>query len=215
MSRKLSLPIISDKEDPFIKAILATPEDEAPRLIYSDWLDEHDDPRAEYLRIDCALAKMSQDDPRFDELVVRFRVLHFQIDRAWRTAVARTRIENCAPRFDFRCPKQWDKLELTDQEHLRYCSACRQQVVFCDSMFEARQHAENGHCVAIDPAIPRWEGDLDRSPSEDRGVTMGIIDFVPESTEAKARVQLGTRPLDSASPESGSERKRPWWRFWS
>jgi uncharacterized protein (TIGR02996 family) len=216
MSRKLSLPIISDKEDPFIKAILAAPEDEAPRLIYSDWLDEHDDIRAEYLRIDCALAKLSQDDPRFDELVVRFRELHFQVDRAWRTAVARTKIENCVPRFDFRCPKNWDKLELTGQEHVRYCSACRKQVIYCDSIVEARRQAVMGKCVAVDPVIPRSAGDLSRIPVEEDTITMGMLEgYGPDITEEEARAQLGMRPVDSDSGEGNTGRKDPWWRFWS
>jgi uncharacterized protein (TIGR02996 family) len=215
MLHKLSLPIISDSEDPFIRAILASPEDESPRLIYSDWLDEHDDPRGEYLRIDCALAKMSQGDPRFDELVVRFRELHFQIDRTWRTAVARAEIEKCVPRFEFHCPKQWDKLELTGQEGVRYCSACRKQVFYCDSIVEARQEAGQGHCVAVDPAVPRSSGDLDRYPIEVGEIVMGLMAPDPDITEEEARAQLGMRPLDTDATEGESARKRPWWRFWA
>jgi uncharacterized protein (TIGR02996 family) len=40
--------------DAFLRAILNAPDDDAPRLIYADWLDEHDDPaRAEFIRIQC------------------------------------------------------------------------------------------------------------------------------------------------------------------
>jgi uncharacterized protein (TIGR02996 family) len=43
--------------DAFLRAILDDPDDDAPRLVYADWLDEHDDPeRAEFIRIQCALA---------------------------------------------------------------------------------------------------------------------------------------------------------------
>jgi uncharacterized protein (TIGR02996 family) len=215
MISKLSLPIISDKEDPFIRAILAAPEDESPRLIYSDWLDEQDDPRAEYLRIDCALAKMSQDDPRFDELVVRYRELHFQVDRTWRTAVARAGIEACRPRFELRCPKRWDKLQLTGAEGIRYCSACRKEVFYCDSLVEARHQAENGHCVAIDPGVPRSIGDLDRDPIEAGEMMMGLFDSDPDITEEEARDQLGMRSLESDKKPDEPARQRPWWRFWA
>ena len=35
-----------------LRAILDGPEDEAPRLVYADWLDEHRDPdRAEFIRV--------------------------------------------------------------------------------------------------------------------------------------------------------------------
>jgi uncharacterized protein (TIGR02996 family) len=38
-------------DEPFLRAILATPEDMATRLIYADWLEERGDARAEYLRL--------------------------------------------------------------------------------------------------------------------------------------------------------------------
>ena len=45
-------------EDPFLAAVLADPLDDAPRLIYADWLDEQDrSDRAEFIRVQCALAE--------------------------------------------------------------------------------------------------------------------------------------------------------------
>src|SRR5258708_7552476 len=123
MSQRRPLPLISSEEDPFILAILGAPEDEAPRLIYADWLEERGDLRGAYLRLDCQLAALTEDDPRFDELVIRFRELHFQIDRAWRRAVSRSRIEKC-DQFAFRCPKRWDALQPTEDSRVRYCTAC-------------------------------------------------------------------------------------------
>jgi uncharacterized protein (TIGR02996 family) len=41
-------------------AILASPEDDAPRLVYADWLDENGEPeRAEFVRVQCELTAMS------------------------------------------------------------------------------------------------------------------------------------------------------------
>ena len=38
--------------DALLRAICANPEDDAPRLIYADWLDEHGDPlQAEFIRL--------------------------------------------------------------------------------------------------------------------------------------------------------------------
>jgi uncharacterized protein (TIGR02996 family) len=51
-------------EDAFLHDILAHPDDDAPRLIYADWLDEHNDPRGEFIRVQCALAQLSDEDPR-------------------------------------------------------------------------------------------------------------------------------------------------------
>ena len=39
-------------------AIRAAPDDDAPRLVYADWLDEHGQPeRAEFIRVQCELAR--------------------------------------------------------------------------------------------------------------------------------------------------------------
>ncbi len=37
--------------DPFVAAICAEPEDDLPRLIYADWLDDRGDPRGEFIRL--------------------------------------------------------------------------------------------------------------------------------------------------------------------
>ena len=43
---------------PFLAAIREAPEDDAPRLIYADWLDEHGEPeRAEFIRVQCKLER--------------------------------------------------------------------------------------------------------------------------------------------------------------
>jgi uncharacterized protein (TIGR02996 family) len=46
--------------DAFFQDILANPDDDTPRLVYADWLDEHGDPdRAEFVRLQCRLAGLS------------------------------------------------------------------------------------------------------------------------------------------------------------
>ena len=48
--------------DAFLAAIIANPDDDLPRLVFADWLDEHDDSlRAEFIRGQCALAAGSTD----------------------------------------------------------------------------------------------------------------------------------------------------------
>ena len=45
-------------ERAFLDDIIAHPEDDAPRLIFADWLGEHgDEARAEFIRVQVALAK--------------------------------------------------------------------------------------------------------------------------------------------------------------
>src|SRR5262245_39833845 len=48
----------------FIEAILAAPEDNAPRLVYADWLLERDDPRGEFIRLQCELQTIADGDSK-------------------------------------------------------------------------------------------------------------------------------------------------------
>jgi uncharacterized protein (TIGR02996 family) len=51
--------------DDFLQAIIESPDDDAPRLVYTDWLDEHGDAdRAEFIRVQCELAKLPTPNPR-------------------------------------------------------------------------------------------------------------------------------------------------------
>lgn len=49
---------------PFLAAIRAGPEDDGPRLVYADWLEDRGDPRGEFVRVQCELARLRPGDPR-------------------------------------------------------------------------------------------------------------------------------------------------------
>lgn len=50
------------EEAAFLSALKANPADDTARLVYADWLDEHDQPqKAEYLRLVAVLARASGD----------------------------------------------------------------------------------------------------------------------------------------------------------
>lgn len=72
----------------FLEAILDSPEDDAPRLVFADWLEDHGQPeRAELIRLQCRLtddlpaAERAGLTARQDELIERHR-------RAWLGPVA-------------------------------------------------------------------------------------------------------------------------------
>jgi len=47
-----------------LQAVLDAPDDDTPRLIYADWLEEHNQPeRANFIRVQCELARTSQYHP--------------------------------------------------------------------------------------------------------------------------------------------------------
>jgi uncharacterized protein (TIGR02996 family) len=53
-------------------AVIADAEDDAPRLVYADWLDDHGDPdRAEFIRVQCRLAALSPAEPGWVDLTER------------------------------------------------------------------------------------------------------------------------------------------------
>lgn len=70
-------------EDSFIQAATAHPEDEAPRLIYADWLEERGDPRGEYLRLCVEMASLPPHSDRYADLKLRQKALHGRMDAKW------------------------------------------------------------------------------------------------------------------------------------
>jgi uncharacterized protein (TIGR02996 family) len=62
-------------DEAFLQAIIDDPDDDTPRLIYADWLDERGDPRGEFIRVQCQLARLAEADPRRTELEARERTL--------------------------------------------------------------------------------------------------------------------------------------------
>jgi uncharacterized protein (TIGR02996 family) len=68
------------QHEAFLRAIFDAPADDTPRLVYADFLQEHgDEDRAAYIRYECELAQLSEDDPQTELLraqVARLRQLH-------------------------------------------------------------------------------------------------------------------------------------------
>ena len=50
-------------DEGFLEAIRAAPDDDVPRLVYADWLEERGEPLGEFIRVQCALARLPADDP--------------------------------------------------------------------------------------------------------------------------------------------------------
>jgi uncharacterized protein (TIGR02996 family) len=70
-------------DERFREAILADPEDDAPRLVYADWLEERGDPRGEFIRLQCRLAALPEDDAHWPELKQREGELLEAHGKAW------------------------------------------------------------------------------------------------------------------------------------
>jgi uncharacterized protein (TIGR02996 family) len=66
-------------DEAFFQAILDSPDDDTPRLVYADWLEEQGDPRGEFIRLQCLLAKMANDDPARRETELRAWLLFVEV----------------------------------------------------------------------------------------------------------------------------------------
>jgi uncharacterized protein (TIGR02996 family) len=146
-----------------------------PRLVYADWLDEQQTEdasrKAEFLRVVVALTTEFKTGPRLT-LEQRQMDLARGLPTDWLPVVSRLGVENCAAAgntvrrpletvtFEFECPVDWEVMTATADPAVRSCGACEQNVYYCATIGEAREHARQGHCVAVDAAIPRTEGDL-------------------------------------------------------
>jgi len=76
--------------DALLRAILDDPDDDAPRLVYADWLDEHgDSSRAAFIRTQIELARLPADDPGRDGRVQTERTLWRANRTAWTAWVPR------------------------------------------------------------------------------------------------------------------------------
>jgi uncharacterized protein (TIGR02996 family) len=75
-------------EEAFWRSIQEAPDDDAPRLIYADWLDEQGSPaqvaRAEFIRVQCELARLPDDSDRRGELEKREGKLWAKHGKEWR-----------------------------------------------------------------------------------------------------------------------------------
>lgn len=76
------------EEEAFIRVIRERPDDDAARLVYADWLDDRDDPRAAYLRAEAEWAALRPADEQHRPLYRRVSQLAAGLDPEWFAAVS-------------------------------------------------------------------------------------------------------------------------------
>jgi uncharacterized protein (TIGR02996 family) len=82
--------IMSD-HDAFLRTIFDEPDDDTPRLVYADWLQENgDEVYAEFIRIQCARAQTSLDNPEWKRLSDREIILWDQLYQRFRKQFSST-----------------------------------------------------------------------------------------------------------------------------
>lgn len=193
----MSQPAFTTDDKAFIRAILSNPAELTAWLVYADWLDEHDDPRAEFVRLMVRRGQVSNAEQEWADVEMRLRDLCRVLDPTWIAIFDRPTIENCAAAIKSRCPNQWEKLKGTDDPTVRHCSTCQKKVQYCRTLPEAQSHARQGHCVVIQLGVPRHPGDLTNSITSSAAGEL-LMRFI---TAQNGR-------SDQKAP------RRRWWKFW-
>jgi uncharacterized protein (TIGR02996 family) len=173
--------------DSFFEAILASPEDDGPRLAYADWLRQRGDPRGELFAAQCALVALDEDADERRELQERQWALIDEHGPAWLAEVGlgpgegafhRGLIEEVSAPFHHLEPAH-ERLgtrafvrKLRTWEHLRYANThdpptnvmSLERLLSWEWMARVRtlDLSDNGHFVRVDPAglaeCPRLAG---------------------------------------------------------
>ena len=70
--------------DELLQAVIENPDDDAPRLVFADWLENHGErERAEFIRVQIELAKLPNEDNRRPELEQREREFLARNESEW------------------------------------------------------------------------------------------------------------------------------------
>ena len=75
--------MVSPEERPFIDAILAAPDDDAPRLVFADWLQARGDARGELISVQVALEDEALPWPERQRLEAKARALLREHNASW------------------------------------------------------------------------------------------------------------------------------------
>jgi uncharacterized protein (TIGR02996 family) len=82
------------EDEAFIRAVVDSPGDDTPRLVYADWLDDRGDPRGPYLRAEFEWAKPWRAGQRPADSP-ELRALAARLDPVWVARVSRPPVGVC------------------------------------------------------------------------------------------------------------------------
>ena len=104
-----------------------------------------------------------------------------------------SQIWNCEHAFEIKCPRHWDLLAETDEQGVRFCDQCNENVTLCSTPEEFVRLGNAGQCVAVPDGL---------SPSTLDMVMMGrpSPEHVQELTDRKRDVEQWWHKVRSLMP---------------
>lgn len=109
-------------------------------------------------------------------------------------------IINCT--FEFQCPLDWNKLQLTNNEDIRFCYKCNCNVYFAHSQLHLNSLARERKCIAVHPRNKVFYDENVRNEPP----LMGVV--LPPETIAHMEEQRKIRD------EIYKSSQKPWRKFW-
>src|SRR5262249_62177187 len=80
------------EREALLAAVCENPDDDAPRLVFADWCEEHgESERAEFIRGQLRLAAMDRNDPEREALDRRSSELWNKYSEQWQAEICRWR----------------------------------------------------------------------------------------------------------------------------
>ncbi|MDB4614675.1 TIGR02996 domain-containing protein [bacterium] len=67
-----------------LNAIVSHPDNDLPRLVYADWLEDQGDPQSEFIRIQCEMAQLERWEPAYERLDASREQLEKKHAKLWR-----------------------------------------------------------------------------------------------------------------------------------
>jgi uncharacterized protein (TIGR02996 family) len=140
-------------EGSWLAAIGEDDEGDGPRLAFADWLEERgDQDRAEFIRVQCALASLPEADPQRPGLARRERAL---LDRhAWEWAAP---LEGLVTRWDYR-RGFIEKVEMSLESSAPAIVEPFRRMPTIRHLRDPRQFCELEHLLGAVPHLPRLTG---------------------------------------------------------
>jgi uncharacterized protein (TIGR02996 family) len=89
------------EDEAFIRAIVDSPGDDTPRLVYADWLDDRADPRGPYLRAELETVNSLRSREDLLVTVEERDELSVGLDTVWVARVSRPPVGACCDQLEF------------------------------------------------------------------------------------------------------------------
>lgn len=165
--------------EPFLQAIIEAPDDDAPRLIYADWLEDRGDPRGTFIRVQCMLATLPDDHPSRPELEDEERDLLTSYKADWDAPFARAAkgweysrgFVEAITLSDVAFAEHGDRLFRDSPIRRLTMTSLDQQKGAGSALFERVEHCDFGGCRT--GAVP-WLRTLLASPHNSRLRSLGL-----------------------------------------